>query len=190
MQKTTLFVLALISAFALATSASPALAQDATTYQYGTEPPPEGATVVAEGTIQKQGITSYQYGTHVLLDGGDDLLFALQSETIALDEYAGERVQVRGTRVPGYQDGAVEGGPDLLNVTGVDARSAEQPPTKDTGGPGVSPPEAGDPGSDDIGDDGSASAGVLPDTSGTPVPWLLTVATLISGALLIRRIVR
>lgn len=182
------FVVALISALALA---SPAFAQNAAPDQYGAEPPPagEGETVVARGVIEKQGITAYQYGTHVLLDDGA-VLFALQSDAVALDAHAGERVTIRGTRVPGYQGGAIEGGPDLLNVTGVDVGSAGEPPADD-GAPRS--PDPGDPGTGDDGADGagsSAAAGVLPDTGGTPTPWLLAAATLLFGAVLIRRLVR
>lgn len=183
MKKPVVLMIALISALLWA---APVFAQqDAAPDQYGIEPPPTGGneTVVAEGVIEKQGITTYQYGTHVLLDGGGNLLFALQSDTVSLDDYAGERVTVSGTRVPGYQDGAVEGGPDLLDVTGVDDGSNARPPDDGGKNPGAKTPED-DPENGDL-----AAGGVLPDTGG-PKPWLLISGTLILGAVLIRRVVR
>lgn len=185
MKKTAHLIVVLISAFVLAT---PVFAQqDAAPDQYGIESSPpagEGEAVVAEGVIEKQGITTYQYGTHVLLDGDGNLLFALQSDTLSLDDYAGERVTVTGMRVPGYQDGAVEGGPDLLDVTGVDDGSNAQPPDDGGESPGAKTPEDG-PENGDL-----AADGVLPDTGGDPTPWLLIAGTLLFGAVLVRRVVR
>lgn len=189
MKKTVLLIIVLISACALASPlAAPVLArQDAASDQYGIDPPPagEGEAVVVEGIVEKQGITTYQYGTHVLLGDGGALLFALQSGTVSLDDYVGEQVTVSGTRVPGYQGGAVEGGPDLLNVTSVEGESGAQPPaSEDIESPNADTPE------NDPKDEDRASAGVLPDTGGAPGPWLLIAATLVFGALLIRRVVR
>lgn len=187
-KKMVLFIVALISAFALASPLTPAFAQqDAAPDQYGVDDPSpagEGDAVVAGGTVQKAGITTYQYGTHVLIDDSGDLSFALQSDNIALDDYVGERVTLHGTRVPGYQNGAVEGGPDLLEVTRVDDGSPVQPPTDEpdteTDGSGESRPA----------DEDTAATGVLPDTGGVSVAALLAInAVLLGSALLVRRIV-
>ena len=73
-------------------------------------------TVTAEGVIQKQGMTSYQYGTHVLLDG-NKTLYALMSKKLKLNDYVGKRVKVTGTPIDGYP---LEGGPAFLEVTEVE----------------------------------------------------------------------
>ena len=57
--------------------------------------------------IQKQGITTYQYGTHTNSD------YALRSSSVNLDDYVGQSVTVVGQKVEGYP---VDGGPDLLEV--------------------------------------------------------------------------
>lgn len=66
--------------------------------------------IEATGTIQKQGITTYQYGTHVISG------YALRSSTIDLDEYVDSSVTVVGHLIEGYP---VEGGPDYLEVEEV-----------------------------------------------------------------------
>src|SRR5581483_8675341 len=73
-------------------------------------------TVSAEGVIEKQGITSYQYGTHVLKDG-KKTLYALTSKSVKLNDYVGKRVKVTGTPIDGYP---LEGGPAFLEVTKVE----------------------------------------------------------------------
>lgn len=191
-----LFVAVTVLTLALAV---PALAQasgraPAAAGQYGEFPVSEapGEAVVAEGTVQKQGITTYQYGTHVLIDESGDLLFALQSDTVALDDYAGKRVTLHGVRVPGYQNGAVEGGPDLLEVTRIDDGSPVQPPADKPGTdtPGTNTSETGDAGEPRSGSKDTAATGVLPDTGGIPIAPLLTINTALIGcALLVRRIV-
>jgi hypothetical protein len=69
--------------------------------------------VRATGTIQKQGITSYMYGTHVLLDDNGRTLYALRSDTMDLNNYINRKVTVRGYLVKGYP---IDSGPDYLNV--------------------------------------------------------------------------
>jgi len=73
-------------------------------------------TVTAEGTIEKQGITTYQYGTHVLKEG-KKTLYALTSKTQKLNDYVGKRVKITGTKIDGYP---LEGGPVFLEVTSVE----------------------------------------------------------------------
>lgn len=106
-----------------------------------TEPPP-AHPMHAVGRIMKlSDSTTWQYGTHVLRGeivvpgppplpedeegsrGGADsrpdsprVLLALQSNTVNLDDYVGRLVEIRGARVDGYP---VDGGPPLVNVTGV-----------------------------------------------------------------------
>lgn len=59
------------------------------------------------GTIQKQGITTYQYGTHTISG------HALRSSSIALDNYINQNVTVIGYKIDGYP---VDGGPDYIEV--------------------------------------------------------------------------
>jgi hypothetical protein len=69
--------------------------------------------VIARGTIQKQGITTYMYGTHVLLDDNGRTLYALRSDSIDLNKYVNRKVTVKGYLVNGYP---VDSGPNYLNV--------------------------------------------------------------------------
>lgn len=197
MLMTKLSIMILVLIFALAV---PALAQDpgsaptGVADQYGglADIEETGDAVTVEGTVREAGITSYQYGTHVLLGESGNLLFALRSETVTLDDYVGQRVTVHGARVSGYQNGAVEGGPDLLDVTRVDNGSATHPGDQsDTDTSGADSSGTGDstPSHQDTGD-AAAAVSVLPDTGGIPVSSLLAInAALISGAVLARRIV-
>ena len=59
------------------------------------------------GTIYKQGITTYQYGTHVINN------YALRSNSIDLDLYIDSAITVVGDKIDGYP---VEGGPDYIEV--------------------------------------------------------------------------
>jgi hypothetical protein len=80
---------------------------------------PDGGERRAEGVIQPQGLSTYMYGTHVLVDAQGHTLYALRGADAALlDRHVGERVRVLGTLVPGYP---VDGGPVLLHVTRVEA---------------------------------------------------------------------
>ena len=78
------------------------------------------------GVLEKPEVTTYQYGTHAITDEASGNRYALQSQSVDLDAYVGERVTVSGAPVPGYQDGQVEGGPDLLRVDRVE--TADGPP--------------------------------------------------------------
>jgi len=74
--------------------------------------------VTAVGTIQKIGITTYMYGTHVLKDDNGKTLYALKSDTINLDDYVNiKNVTVKGSLISGYP---VDNGPDYLKVTAVE----------------------------------------------------------------------
>ncbi len=65
----------------------------------------------ATGTIQKTGMTTFQYGTHLLKT--ENKTYALRSDAIKLDEYLNKKVTVKGKKVKGYP---LEGGPELLDV--------------------------------------------------------------------------
>ncbi len=63
------------------------------------------------GKLQPRGITSYQYGTHII--NSKDKVYALKSKKISLEDYEGETVTITGKKVEGYP---LEGGPVLLEV--------------------------------------------------------------------------
>lgn len=67
--------------------------------------------VVVSGILQENGITTFQYGTHVL--GG----YALRSSTIDLNLYVNQQVTIRGQKIDGYP---VDGGPDYLEVESIE----------------------------------------------------------------------
>ena len=110
-------VIAVMLALAL-TLAAPALAQE------------ESALVT--GTLERQDITTYQYGTHVISDEASGAFYALNSDIIDLDAYIGQRVTVYGIPAPGHESGQVEGGPPLVYVTGVAPAALVEAPFYDS----------------------------------------------------------
>ncbi len=70
--------------------------------------------LVLEGIIQKQGITTYQYGTHILKTGKQ--LYALRSETVKINQFINKKVSVRGEKIEGYP---IEGGPEYILVKSI-----------------------------------------------------------------------
>ncbi len=73
-------------------------------------------TATASGIIQEQGVTTYQYGTHVLLDMQGNTQYALKSNIIKLNNYIGKKVTVQGVPVDGYP---IEGGPEFMEVVTI-----------------------------------------------------------------------
>lgn len=69
--------------------------------------------ITATGIVQEQGMTTYQYGTHVLQG---EVMYALKSDVIILNNYVGKMVTLKGVKVEGYP---VDGGPDYLRVIEV-----------------------------------------------------------------------
>lgn len=67
------------------------------------------------GTIQQQGITSYQYGTHTITTV-DDEFYALKSDHVDLDDYIDEDVSIVAEKIEGYP---LSGGPEYLLVLEV-----------------------------------------------------------------------
>lgn len=68
------------------------------------------SSVSAYGYLQKQGVTTYNYGTHTL-EGS-----ALKSSTINLDNYLNKYVTISGHKINGYPQ---NGGPDFIEVESV-----------------------------------------------------------------------
>ena len=67
------------------------------------------------GTIQEQGITSYQYGTHTITTATDEF-YALKSNTVDLNDYIDEEVTIVAEKIEGYP---LSGGPEYLLVLKV-----------------------------------------------------------------------
>ena len=67
------------------------------------------------GTIQEQGMTSYQYGTHTITTGNDEF-YALKSEAVELESYVNKEVTIIAEKIEGYP---VDGGPEYLMVLEV-----------------------------------------------------------------------
>ncbi|WP_293307037.1 hypothetical protein [Pedobacter sp. UBA5917] len=72
-------------------------------------------SVTASGTIQKLGMSTFQYGTHLLK--ADNKTYALKSGSINLDTYLDRKVKIKGKKVKGYP---IDGGPELVDVTLVE----------------------------------------------------------------------
>ncbi|MFV8225472.1 hypothetical protein [Christiangramia aquimixticola] len=66
---------------------------------------------IYKGTIQKSEVTTYQYGTHVLITSENR--YALKSETLDLNDYIEKTITIKAEKIPGYP---VDGGPEYLNV--------------------------------------------------------------------------
>ncbi|MBF0506807.1 MAG: hypothetical protein HQL09_08220 [Nitrospirae bacterium] len=77
----------------------------------------DGNGVVSVGIVKKQGITTYMYGTHVLMDDNGKTLYALKSDHINLDKYIDKKVTVKGDLTEGYP---VDFGPNYLNVKSIE----------------------------------------------------------------------
>lgn len=73
------------------------------------------STIEVTGVIAQQGMTTYQYGTHVLENAEN--FYALKSEVLDLDQYLGRKVKLKAERVEGYP---VDTGPVFLNVVEVE----------------------------------------------------------------------
>ena len=60
------------------------------------------------GTLQKQGVTYYMYGTHIISG------YALRSDLVNLDDFINRNVTIIGYKIDGYP---VDGGPVYIEVT-------------------------------------------------------------------------
>ena len=77
------------------------------------------------GVLQKQGMTAYQYGTHLLkgesLSGElnePETIFALRAgKKINLNKFVGKKVIITGKKVDGYP---LELGPELIEVSAIE----------------------------------------------------------------------
>jgi len=67
-------------------------------------------SIEISGTLEKQGVTTYMYGTHTLSG------YALRSSSLDLDDYLNQDITVVGHKVDGYP---VDGGPEYIEVEKV-----------------------------------------------------------------------
>ncbi len=175
-------------------AAAPALAQTGAD-QYG-----NGEAVTVTGVLQKQGMTTYQYGTHFIKDTGSGTGYALKSSRVNLDGYAGEEVTAYGTLA--MKAGELEGGPALIDVSRVVPTAAPpdnggstsvEPGGSYSGNSGNSSPGDTSGAGSSGGSNGSFSGGisVLPNTGGLPLSGLAVAgAALLASGFLVRRITR
>ena len=78
------------------------------------KPSSEKNVLILKGTVEKMGMSTFQYGTHLLK--ADNKTYALKTATIKLDDYVGKEVSIKGSKVEGYP---VENGPELIDVKKV-----------------------------------------------------------------------
>jgi hypothetical protein len=72
--------------------------------------------MVVSGIISQQGITTYQYGTHTIDCTDSEIYYALESETINLDDYLSKKVTIKAEKIEGYP---LEDGPVYLKVKAI-----------------------------------------------------------------------
>ena len=145
-------------------------------------------TIEVTGVVEKPEITTYMYGSHTIADEASGERYALRSEDEGLlDDSAGRRTTVSGTLVPGYEDGAVEGGPPLIAVDQVQPAAGNDAGGKDVNRDGVvngADGEAAAAISDAARSDSKkASQAVLPATGGPALSLGAVVLLLIVGLL-------
>ena len=77
----------------------------------------DNGAVTLTGQIVPLGMTSFQYGTHLLKAGSNT--YALKSSKVRLDDYLDKKVKIKGAKVSGYP---LEGGPELIEVSEVSVK--------------------------------------------------------------------
>jgi len=78
------------------------------------------AVFIGQGIVQKQGITTYQYGAFVLIHPDAYTICAMRNGKVKLDDWVGQYVEIKGSTIPGYP---IDGGPEYVEVD-----SCERPP--------------------------------------------------------------
>ena len=76
--------------------------------------PTSANTVQLSGTIEPLGMSTFQYGTHLIKSSGTT--YSLKSNKVNLDSFSGKVVTLIGTKVAGYP---VENGPELVDVVSI-----------------------------------------------------------------------
>lgn len=70
--------------------------------------------IILQGVLRMQGMTTYQYGTHILKTKKKS--YALRSKDIDLDTFISKSVEIMGQKIEGYP---VSGGPDYIKVVSI-----------------------------------------------------------------------
>ena len=148
-------------------------------------------TVEVTGVIEKPEVTTYMYGSHAVLDEASGERYALRSdEEGLLDDSTGRRTTVSGTLVPGYEHGAIEGGPPLIEVDRVQPAANDATGGEDVNRDGVvneADGEAAAAISDAARSEAKKSGRtVLPATGGPALPLGALLLILIAGLLVYR----
>lgn len=81
------------------------------------KPTPPSNVIELSGKLEKLGMSTFQYGTHVLKSA--DKTYALKSDKLSLDGYVDKEVTLKGTKVDGYP---IEAGPDLIEVQEITSK--------------------------------------------------------------------
>ena len=154
----------------------------------------DSRTVEVTGVIEKPEATTYMYGSHAVLDEASGERYALRSDDEGLlDDSTGRRTTVSGTLVPGYEHGAIEGGPPLIKVDRVQPAANDVTDGEDVNQDGVvneADGEAAAAISDAARSEAKKSGrAVLPATGG-PAPLLGTFLLILIGGLLAYRALR
>jgi hypothetical protein len=77
-------------------------------------------TVCKTGILKPQGITTYQYGTHVLEDATGKTLYALLiTPDNNVSTFINKNVVISGTFAEGYP---VDNGPDFITVISIETK--------------------------------------------------------------------
>ena len=149
----------------------------------------ESSTLEVTGVVEEPEITTYMYGSHTIVDEASGERYALRSEEEELlADSNGRRATVNGRLVPGYEKGAIEGGPPLIEVDEI--RPAAGNPDDDTGGADVNGDGVVDEADGEFAaavsdaarsDSENSGQPVLPATGG-PLLALLGVALVLLGA--------
>jgi hypothetical protein len=152
---------------------------------------PASPTLAVTGVLEKPEITTHMYGSHAITDETSGDRYALRSEDEnLLDDYVGQRVTVSGTPVAGYEGGAIEGGPPLIEVDQVEPAVDDASTGEDLNGDGVVD-QADDEFAAAVSDAAREAANkseqpVLPATGGPALLLAIAPLLLVAGLLILR----
>jgi hypothetical protein len=74
----------------------------------------KGDCITVRGTLQQQGMTTYQYGTHTI-SSAEGNAYVLKSDVLNLKKFEGKKVKLTAQNLH-Y---TVENGPELYNVVAI-----------------------------------------------------------------------
>ncbi len=74
----------------------------------------EKKKITVSGILEELQVTTWMYGTHAILEENQPI-YALKSEKINLNDYSGEKVEIKGLKI----HSGLDGGPPLVRVTEI-----------------------------------------------------------------------